>query len=206
MWKVRWNPSSAKVRMRESLNQPIRFQKSKIWKESQHFQGLGYWDRPNIKTAEICKTLILSLTAAKLGQVLHFKGFVMKEANCFFVYFSLIEWQLLLFKNWLSANFVFGFSHTIFFSRIRSFAHEKSPKSLSYVRIWIDYNPFLSTENRFELLLHNFNRWNKNNTSIKNQLYKHLNEYSAESWSVQTKNDFSKIAAKSNLVTLSQKG
>ena len=91
-------------------------------KESKHFQGLGYWDWPNIKTAEICKTFILSLTAAKLGHVLHFKGFVMKEANCFFVYFFLIEWQLLLFKHWLSANFVFSFSHTIFF---RAFGHSR---------------------------------------------------------------------------------
>ena len=77
-----WNPSCAKDLMCENKNQPIKFQYfSKIWKESKYFQGMEYWYWPNMKTAEICKIFKLSLTAAKLGQILHFKGLLMKEAN-----------------------------------------------------------------------------------------------------------------------------
>ena len=78
------------------------------------FLGTEYWYCPIIYTKEICKNFKLSLTAAELRQTLYFKNFVRKAKYCF-IYFILIEWQLILFENWFSANFVFRPWPTNFF-------------------------------------------------------------------------------------------
>ena len=46
-----------------------------MWIEKKTFPGTGVLILAEYKTAEKCKIFKLSLTAAKLGQILHFKGF-----------------------------------------------------------------------------------------------------------------------------------